>query len=52
MYCPKCGNPVNESDKFCANCAQNLNHSKNYVSKGNFRNIIHIVHIIYFKYFF
>lgn len=35
MYCPKCGNPVNESDKFCANCAQNLNHSKNYVSKGN-----------------
>lgn len=35
MYCPKCGKPVNENDKFCVNCAQNLNNSKNHISQAD-----------------
>ncbi len=32
MYCPKCGKPVNDNDRFCGACGAKLTHDN---SKNN-----------------
>lgn len=33
MNCPKCGNEINDNQKFCSKCGVNLTDDKNYLEK-------------------
>lgn len=33
MNCPKCGNEINDNQKFCSKCGANLTDDKNYLEK-------------------
>ncbi len=40
MNCPKCGNEINDNQKFCSKCGANLTDDKNYLEKLLFYTLI------------